>query len=377
MTSVAAQSVVEPSRAAVRLPRRLLLQWHVTERCNGRCTHCYQEQSPGEELALSRLFDILEQFSCFLDACDRDHSPEGATGHVTITGGEPFVREDILDLLDELARHRDRFTFALLTNGTLIDDRLARYLSVQRPLFVQVSMEGTPATHDRMRGAGSFELVARAVRRLVRQGVPTFISFTAHRGNFREFPEVARIGRRLGSTAVWTDRLIPLGHADSMQDLLLSPDETREYVSLIAQAARRHWWKLWRPSRVADHRALQFLGRGRKAYRCAAGRTLLTLMPNGDLLPCRRMPIRVGNVLETPLIDLYRHSEALRALRRRERVAAGCEGCEHARTCGGGLRCLAHAVHGDAFRADPGCWLATGQTISCLTGSKVKSLPSR
>ena len=106
---------------------------------------------------------------------------------------------------------------------------------------------------------------------------------------------------------------------------------------------------------VAMHRALQFLIGGGEPYRCTAGSSLLTLLPNGDLLPCRRLPIVVGNVLQTPLVNLYRDNETLRALRESAPPPA-CAACAYRRACRGGLRCLAYAASGDLTTIDPGCW---------------------
>ena len=105
-------------------------------------------------------------------------------------------------------------------------------------------------------------------------------------------------------------------------------------------------------------RALQFLVGGGEPYRCGAGERLITLEPDGSVLPCRRMPIRVGNVRESRLATIYRDDPLLQSLRDPERVGEGCEDCRHARVCSGGLRCLSYALTGDPFRADPGCWHA-------------------
>jgi len=105
------------------------------------------------------------------------------------------------------------------------------------------------------------------------------------------------------------------------------------------------------------HRALQFLVGNGKPYHCTAGDTLLTVQPNGDLYPCRRMPIRVGNLLETSLLELYDNSTLLRQLRHPEQISDGCQDCFYAKLCRGGLKCLSYAVTGDPLKADPGCWL--------------------
>jgi radical SAM protein with 4Fe4S-binding SPASM domain len=106
------------------------------------------------------------------------------------------------------------------------------------------------------------------------------------------------------------------------------------------------------------HRALQFLVEsGGNTYQCTAGDSLITIMPDGEVFPCRRMPIGVGNVRTAALRDIYYSSGLLRELRDREKTSAGCEGCEHARRCRGGLKCLSYATTGDPFQRDPGCWL--------------------
>jgi radical SAM protein with 4Fe4S-binding SPASM domain len=183
------------------------------------------------------------------------------------------------------------------------------------------------------------------------------ISFSAHRGNYREFPDVARLGRTLRVSRVWADRVIPWGSGAALKDQVLTPEETREFFKILGKArneAEKPWFGR---TEIAMHRALQFLEGGRP-YRCTAGDSLLTVLPNGDVYPCRRMPIRVGNLLETPLSDLYDQDDLLRALRDPLRTSRGCERCCYTRICRGGLKCLAYAVSGDPFTADPGCWYA-------------------
>ncbi|MGC9971501.1 MAG: radical SAM protein [Bryobacteraceae bacterium] len=322
----------------------MLLQWHITERCNLRCAHCYQQAPAAAELPLPELLGILHQFNQLLDSI-----APNARGHVTVTGGEPFLRPDFLDLLEALASEKPRIGFAILTNGAFIDAPMAHRLRKLGPRFVQVSVEGAQATHDSIRGAGDFDRTVAAIRHLVREHVPTFISFTAHCLNYREFPEVARLARRLHATRVWADRLIPVGRGAAFH--FLTPAQTREFIALMRSARDRFAGGWFRRTEVPLHRALQFLETGGQPYHCTAGDTLLAIQANGDLYPCRRMPIRAGNVLETPLAELYRENPLLRALRDPARSRQGCENCRFAAQCRGGLRCLAYAVTGDPFHA--------------------------
>lgn len=339
------------------VPRGLLLQWHITNRCNLRCAHCYQETYQGEERGLADLLEILRQDQELLAVWRESRPGNRVKGHITVTGGEPFVRADFIDLLHEFAMRRNEFTFGILTNGVLIQEDTARCLAEMRPSFVQVSIEGPREEHDQIRGPGNYDKVVTAVRRLVGARIRTIISFTAHRQNFRLFPEVARLGRQLGVSRVWTDRMIPSGSGKAMEHALMTPTETREYCQIIQAARQEAVRSKADHTEIAAHRALQFLAADDSVYHCTAGDSLLTVMPNGDVYPCRRMPVNTGNVFLTSLREIYERSPILRALRNPAHTAPECGGCCFRNQCRGGLKCLSFAVHGDPFKADPGCWL--------------------
>ncbi len=344
-------------------PRGLLFQWHITERCNLRCGHCYQDDYSRDELAFADLLGILRQYRELLSTWRKRARNGGPRGHITVTGGEPFVRRDFLDLLDVFNRNRREFSFAILTNGSLIDASLAKRLRALGPAFVQVSIEGSQATHDKIRGAGNFDRTVDALRLLTRERIRTLISFTAHRDNYREFSCVAQLGRKLGVSRVWADRLIPCGSGSDLRECVLTPQETREFFQIMAAERKKAARRLFRRTEITMHRALQFLVAGTTPYHCTAGDSLITVQPNGDLFPCRRMPIRVGNLLETPLNRLYYESDVFRTLRNRDRISEGCQGCRHSSQCRGGLKCQSYAVTGDPFTADPGCWFAQMDTV--------------
>ncbi len=333
--------------------RVLRLQWHITERCNFRCSHCYQDSQNSEELDFRQLIQVMDQYKDLLK--NWKGGPEKpARGHINVTGGEPFIRHDFLDLLELFAGNRRHFSHAILSNGSFIDRKMAKRLRQLRTSFVQVSIEGTEETHNRVRGAGNYGQAVSALKNLVKEGVRAIISFTAHRDNYREFTDVARLGRRLKVSRVWADRLIPYGNALNMVDKLLSPEETQEFFGIMEKARPVGVWSRFQRTKVSMERALQFQVGGGRPYRCTAGDSLITVQPNGDLYPCRRMPVPVGNLMEHPLEELYYDSELFRALRG-HCVSEGCETCFYSELCRGGLKCLSLAVTGDPFKADPGC----------------------
>jgi radical SAM protein with 4Fe4S-binding SPASM domain len=351
-----------------------VLQWHLTERCNYRCAHCYQEGYAGEELAFEELLEVVEQFRELLDRWRDERQPLPVKGQITLTGGEPFLRPDFPALLERLAADPAAFRVAILTNGSSIDEETARWLGGLGITFVQVSLEGGRDRNDRIRGERSHARAVKALENLVRAGVPSLISFTASRSNFREFPEVARLGHALGVSRVWADRLIPSGAGAALREELLSPEETREFFGIMRET-RAELSRSFTRTEISMGRALQFLVGGGEPYRCGAGERLITLEPDGTVLPCRRMPIRVGNVRDSRLATIYYENPLLQALRDPERVSEGCEACAHALRCAGGLRCLSRALTGDPFRADPGCWHA--QTVARRDTQRGLPLPGR
>lgn len=187
-----------------------ILQWHITDRCNLNCTHCYQVNQSGSEVSFNHLQKIFEQFTDFIDYFSLKNS-RPIRAHINFTGGEPFLRKDFFDLLELLHKHKKTASFAVLTNGTLIDDSIASRLKDLQPRFIQVSLDGNETTHDEIRGAGSYRKTLSALKKLSVHKIRTVVSFTAHRKNFLEFEDVAEVSERYNASGVWADRLIPLG----------------------------------------------------------------------------------------------------------------------------------------------------------------------
>ncbi len=339
-------------------PKRLVLQWHITERCNLNCLHCYQNKdSISKELSLDVLKDIFHQYIELIKKWD-------ITGQINLTGGEPFIREDIFELLEYLYMNKEFISFGILSNGLLIDPYKAKELSKLGCKFVQVSLDGGKKTNDRIRGEGNFERVIKALKILKENGIRTSISFSASNLNYKEFPIVAEAGRKYGAQRVWADRIIPSGNGESLKDEIMQPYEVEEFFEIMYSCRLKQEKHEFESMSIPLQRALNFIILHKhepynkiNVYRCTAGDTLITIMPDGNLLPCRRMPIVVGNVLEKSIEELYYSSELFNQLRNRSLISEGCEECKAKDKCGGGLRCLSYAFYGTPFKADPQCFL--------------------
>jgi len=339
----------------MNIPKKLILQWHITNRCNLRCRHCYQDnyQRVGE-LKFAQWTVVIQQYIHLLENLS-DQAGYPLRGQINITGGEPFAHESFLELLALLSQYREYFSFAILCNGSFITPKMAEILKNFAPRFVQISLEGMRDTHNNIRGNEQFAQATTALKNLVKVGIRSMIAFTAHRDNYREFPALVKHAQTLHVNEIWADRLIPCSNnAESSQ--ILTTAQTQEFFKIVHQAQQRAAQRWFPSTQVRMHRALQFLVAGGEPYQCSAGESLLALLPNGDVLPCRRMPKVLGNVLLTPLVEIYRHSAFLRELRESSPPTA-CKSCFFAEYCRGGLKCLSYAQTGRLDQPDPNCWI--------------------
>ena len=326
--------------------KRFVLQWHLSENCNLKCLHCYQESHKPIQLQYEELVAIYNQFKELLKNLKMK-------GHINITGGEPLCNPHLFIILDLIKKDQDLITFSLLTNGTLITEELAQKIKSYHPYYVQVSLEGGRKTNDYIRGKGTYKKIAQGIVNLRKQDIFTSISFTATSLNYKEFPKVVRYARKYNVNNVWSDRYIPLG--DSVdKDLTLNYEQTREYLAIMNKERTKLEKSKHNNMTISMYRALQFQMTNDFAYGCTAGDTLLTVMENGDLVPCRRMPIVVGNLLKKRMYDLYKNSEVLKELRKKK-IPDDCADCENAEMCHGGLKCLTYAIYKDLNHRVIGC----------------------
>ena len=326
--------------------KRFVLQWHLSEVCNLKCLHCYQENHKPIQLKYDQLVDIYNQYKELLKKIKMK-------GHINITGGEPLCNPYLFKILELIKEDSKNISFSLLTNGTLIDEKIAKKIKNYNPYYVQVSLEGGKKTNDYMRGKGTYKKIAKGITNLRKEDIFTSISFTATKLNYKEFPKVVKYARKYKVNNVWSDRYIPLGDSED-KELVLNFEETREYLNIMNKERNKLKEKKKNITTISMYRALQFQMTNDFAYGCTAGDTLLTVMENGDLVPCRRMPIVVGNLLKDNMYELYKNNNILKELRL-NKVPDKCTKCEHSELCRGGLKCLTYALYKDLNHKDIGC----------------------
>lgn len=297
------------------------------------------------------MVDVIDQFLELKALFNRRHHSK-RRGHINITGGEPFLHGDIERILCCLGARRDSVGYGVLSNGSFPTDERIALLKETGCTHVQLSIDGSRSYHDSMRGAGDYDRVFRVAQQLEQNGITVHISFTANKDNMQFLPHTALECRRRGITRLWSDRLLPIGSGEQLQGLCIGDGDLPHYLRDLSRAK-------WIGGifggglEVRMNRALQFLDCG-DPYRCSAGSGLIVVDEQGNILPCRRMPIVCGNIRDETLREVYEHSDVFCQLRE-PRMPRECICCVHQMQCFGGAKCQAYAAYGDFNRADPAC----------------------
>jgi radical SAM protein with 4Fe4S-binding SPASM domain len=241
------------------------------------------------------------------------------------------MHKDFPKLLKTLSKWD--FRLGIMTNGTMLTPEHVTQAK-DAGAWVQVSIDGGRTNHDKIRGDGNYAKAISGIQMLVEAGIHVALSFTATKYTYEDFFIVADLGHELGVNNVWTDRVI------SAPELELDADQMYHYAAVIN---RTRTYFLGSKTSINAHRALQFLVNGGLPYSCGVGRDIITVMPNGDVMGCRRLDEVVGNVKDSSLSNYHAFLGSYQC------IPKECNNCKFKDKCRGGLKCQGIP--------DPGCWL--------------------
>lgn len=345
-----------------------MIQWDLTERCNLRCGHCRQEGPlPGE-------MPFPDIMAAFQDIIDTARSWEDASGKLfvprfTITGGEPFLRGDLARVLEILTH--PNFEVFLCTNGTLVDRDRAHMLADLGIAGVQVSIEGPDDLHDSVRGEGNFDRAIDGIDHLLDAGLKVTVHVTLSQLNAQCMMKVIAFASHMGVHRIGCSRLLPCGRGGALAIPTFSPNEVKSlYQSLFALELRNIEIVSGDPLAALAKPKGAAKGRGKRKNShaheqlprggCAAGVSGITLLPDGTMLPCRRLGIPLGNLRDDSLREVWAASPVLDALRSKDRYPGKCGRCSRWENCRG-CRAIAYAASAlqgrpDLLADDPQCF---------------------
>ncbi len=244
----------------------------VTPYCNMKCVHCYVSHCHWEGHILS-----YAEFCRILD----EVAEEGCLW-LLLTGGEPLLRDDFLDIYT-YAKKKGIF-ITIFTNGTLITPDVARYLHDWPPKLVEISIYGaTKATHESVTGVtGSFERCLRGIELLVEQGIKLNLKTVVMTLNKHECWEMKKLAKSFGLPFRFDPILNPeLDGSRHPYDLRLTPEEVLTLD--MEDPDRREEWIKGFQKRASLPKRGPFRD---TVYLCGAGRFRFHMDAFGGLQAC-------------------------------------------------------------------------------------------
>lgn len=342
-------------------PALRLLFWETTAGCNLDCVHC-RRLDVSHELMKNDL--TPEEGRRLIDQVAGVGRPI-----LVFSGGEPLMRPDLFDLAGHAKEHG--LLIALATNGTLVDDALARRIAQAGFDRVSISLDGADAaTHDTLRAqVGSFDRAVGALQRLRDQGVATQVNCTIARHNRDQVRDLLDLAGRVGAVAVHYFLLVPVGCGEEIaEDQMLSAEEVEERLHLIARLAEEtplqikptcapHYYRIIRQDGGTAHKtghpgkegSLHSMTKG-----CLAATAVCFVSHEGEVFPCGYLPVSAGNVREQDFGEIWTRSEVFESLRDPSALTGKCGRCEFKMVCSG---CRARAFYqfGDFLAEEPAC----------------------
>jgi mycofactocin radical SAM maturase len=329
-----------PGLSSTPLRAPVNVTWEITEACNLRCLHCLsaglRAQGRGE-LDLDRcraLIDELARMEVF---------------QVNFGGGEPFLRDDFLDILRYA--HSRGITTCVSTNGTMLDDALVDELLRMAPVYLQVSLDGARAlTNDGIRGPGTFTRILAGIELLSRRGYPDFsLNMVVTRLNMGEIAEFDRLARHYGAKTRLS-RFRPSGRGcGTWEDYRLTRGQLVQLSAFLGE----------HPEILTGDSFFALTPDSRRALglnMCGAAKMTCAVAPDGSVYPCAFLcdpAFYAGNVTAEPLSAIFGSSPAFE--RFRELEVETCRVCDRFSVCHGGCPAVAYYLTQSMGLPDPEC----------------------
>lgn len=325
----------------------MIVSWMTTNRCNLKCSHCYQDAGACREKELS-----TEEGKRLIDGIAR-----AGFKIMIFSGGEPLMRDDIFELVQYAAGKGLRPVFG--TNGTLIDANTAVRLKQSGAASMGISLDSLDAArHDAFRGMeDSWQLTVDAMANCRAAGLNFQIHMTVMDWNKAEVGDVIDFAAKVGADAVYLFFLIPVGRGVYIEDTAV---EVLEYEDLLRSimAKQREIDIPIKPTcapqftRVAQQMGIKLDPRFSRG--CLAGLTYCIISPVGQVRPCAYMTEVAGDIHDAPFDEIWQNSEVFGMLR--TQVYGGvCGKCGYKGVCGGCRARAAYYHDGDILAEDSYC----------------------
>lgn len=280
------------------------IQLNITFRCNQRCAYCEIYQDKRYEMTTQEIQRMIDEFAGL------------GTSRLSLTGGEPLLREDLAEVVGH-ARKRGMFV-SVATNGSLVPDKIGDMTEVSN---VNMTLDGLEATHDQQRGKGNFKKVLTALELVKKKKIPVYVNMVITKNNHTQVEDVLRIVKSLDiKILIQPVFYAEQSHAGSIEKYQNTKYEDSDMIETLDQLIRLK--EKGDPSIMLSKRyykkVRESIIHNTPIKCCYGGMLYCTISPDGRVGPCnlfaRDMRLLNGNEVgfEKALMNM---------------PDVGCEGC--------------------------------------------------
>lgn len=282
-------------RGGWRVVKPKNIEFEITTVCNYSCMHCYCNAGSRSkaELKTEEIFNVIDQLiEAEIDVLD-------------IVGGEPLIRDDLIDVLTY--GHYNGLNMLINTNASLATKKKVKEIrKVVSKLSIGVSLDGPRAEiHEKIRGIGTFEKTYNGLMNFIDAGFDVTILFAVNKINYYYIDEMIELAQRLGVN-LYVDRFIPVGRGMINKELLLPSREMIESVSKSLKnfLSKNTSLKLYIEENIFGEEE------------CTAGKTHASILVDGNVVPCGHFRYRqefyVGNVKKERFKNIWERMKFFR-----------------------------------------------------------------
>lgn len=304
---------------------------HITHRCNLHCVGCYSYEDERNELAepdTDRMIHALDELR------------GNGVKKLVISGGEPLLRKDIVELMRHAKRESGFEMISLITNGTAPFSRweeLGKYIDL-----ISFSLDGYSQEVSYLRDPGIHNRILSKLS-AAKEQIPVNLIATIHRQNIDEIQEYQDLANSLGITM--NISLFAAKPSEEFEPFLLRAEEYRKLRSTVQEDELR----------IADSAMENDLG---CSVSCGAGKSLISIQSDGEVMPCHMFfgeEFSLGNLYKESLEEILRRRASHPVCTFEVDENPTCKHCEYKYVCGAGCRYRAYCTHHSTASLDPLC----------------------
>lgn len=309
--------------------------------CNYDCVHCfdYKKETELKEMSLHKFKVIINKLK------------DEKIFYYNIIGGEPLLHKKWKEIIKYL--YKNRVCYSISTNGSLLNEKNILYLKKAGVNHIKLSLDGPKKIHNKIRKNNrAFSHLIRCTKLLKKYKIPFSFQMTIMKDNYQFISKTCEIAKILGASAIrinfykdfnnFTNKSLKSLTGKNLQKVIL------QIETLVKTTEKKPDF------RVNFENSLATTGKNKST--CGAGIHKLQIDPDGNVAPCRYLPINMGNlytdkstiILNHPIRDILKKFHKI--------IKKGCEKCSSNKICRGGCPAFIYNTYGNFITKDPRCW---------------------